>query len=86
ERERPEYRSIGLLTGTQVAHAPRTVTLTVPYTHLQSTIDQYLPDASHLVNNVNFQLTAATFEKQSGRQDWIGARIIIKDREERPSK
>src|SRR5262249_24334266 len=38
ERERPERRSLGLLTYAQVAHAPRTVPLTVPYTHLQSAI------------------------------------------------
>jgi len=57
-----------------------------PYTDLQAALYQYLPGASHLVNNVNFQLTAATFERQSGRQNWIGARFVIKDREERTSK
>src|SRR6266511_2341984 len=39
ERERPEHLSIGLLIDAQVAHAPRTVPPTVPYTHLQSDID-----------------------------------------------
>src|SRR6266545_1922116 len=38
ERERPEHLSIGLLIDAQVAHAPRTVPPTVPYTHLQSDI------------------------------------------------
>jgi hypothetical protein len=39
ERERPERRSIGLLICAQVAHAPRTVPLAVPYMHLQSALD-----------------------------------------------
>src|SRR5262249_9337497 len=38
ERERPERKSIGLLIDAQVAHAPRTVPLAVPYTHLQTAI------------------------------------------------
>src|SRR5262245_29163000 len=41
ERERPERRSIGLLIGAQVAHAPRTVPLAVPYTHLQSALSAF---------------------------------------------
>jgi hypothetical protein len=35
ERQRPEHRSCGLLIKAQVADAPRTVPLAVPYTHLQ---------------------------------------------------
>jgi hypothetical protein len=38
ERERPGARSIGLLINAQVADAPRTVPLAVPYTQLQTAI------------------------------------------------
>jgi hypothetical protein len=35
ERERPGRRSVRLLSSIQVAHAPRTVLIVFPYTHLQ---------------------------------------------------
>jgi len=38
ERKRPGHRSTGLLIYAQVAYAPRTVPLAIPYTHLQSDI------------------------------------------------
>src|SRR5262245_12135674 len=38
ERERTGARSIGLLIKAQVADAPRTAPLSVPYTHLQTAI------------------------------------------------
>ena len=40
ERQRPEHRSGDLLIDAQVADAPRTVPLAVPYARLQTAIDR----------------------------------------------
>src|SRR5262245_36948810 len=42
ERQRPEHRSGGFLIDAQVADAPRTVPLSVPYTHLQTDLISHL--------------------------------------------